>query len=290
MIQFQVLLPSFFPWWLRHGSMDPSEGTFPKVNSDWNSRPFGYAPFAMSRCSCCLCDPRASPLLLKKCRSELRTTRNLLLSLMLKPCNMTRGILKATGISSSCRYGLFGIWWGQTFCASEIEQPFNAHVVWPTTVPSRSSNARLFRFELNPIKCFLFCIPLHQLVPHLVPNYPPCPSVMCRGVEVCSVLVKSVSPRRLVLEVRLFPSPPCAVLSVGPSLVSTFFFLLPFRVYPASARVCVCVCACNIWADVKLLLLQGAHGHLYGMGQRRPIQVAVQTCLQFYFPIDMARG
>ena len=127
-----VLLPSFFPWWLRHGSMDPSEGTFPKVNADWNSRPFGYAPFAMSRCSCCLCDPRASPLLLKKCRSELRTTRNLLLSLMLKPCNMTRGILKATGISSSCRYGLFGIWWGQTFCASEIEQPFNAHVVWPT--------------------------------------------------------------------------------------------------------------------------------------------------------------
>ena len=115
--------------------------------------------------------------------------------------------------------------------------------MWCDRLPSLrgSSNARLFRFELNPIKCFLFCIPLHQLVPHLVPNYPPCPSVMCRGVEVCSVLVKSVSPRRLVLEVRLFPSPPCAVLSVGPSLVSTFFFLLPFRVYPASARVCVCV-------------------------------------------------
>jgi hypothetical protein len=26
---------------------------------------------------------------------------------------------------------------------------------------------------------------------------------------------------------------------------------------------------------------QGVHGHLDGMGQRRPIQVAVQTCLQF---------
>ena len=45
---------------------------------------------------------------------------------------------------------------------------------------------------------------------------------------------------RLVLEVRLFPSPPALFLSVGPSLVSAFFFLLPFRVYPASA-VCVCV-------------------------------------------------
>ena len=66
--------------------------------------------------------------------------------------------------------------------------------MWCDRLPSLrgSSNARLFRFELNPIKCFLFCIPLHQLVPHLVPNYPRCPSVMCRGVEACSVLVKSV--------------------------------------------------------------------------------------------------
>ena len=117
--------------------------------------------------------------------------------------------------------------------------------MWCDRLPSLrgSSNARLFRFELNPIKLFsVVCIPLHQLVPHLVPNYPPVP--LCNvswGWSVCSVLVKSVSPRRLVLEVRLFPSPPCAVLSVGPSLVSTFFFLLPFRVYPASARVCVCV-------------------------------------------------
>ena len=63
------------------------------------------------------------------------------------------------------------------------------------------------------------------------------------GSGVCSVLVRSVSPCTLVLEVRLFPSPPCAVLSVGPSLVSAFFFLLPFRVDPASAgRVFVCVC------------------------------------------------
>ena len=74
---------------------------------------------------------------------------------------------------------------------------------------------------------------------------------MCRGVlGVCSVLVRSVSPRRLVLEVRSFPSPPCAVLAFCPSSVSAFFFLLPFRVDPAPAG---CVYVCNIWIDVKLL-------------------------------------
>ena len=46
---------------------------------------------------------------------------------------------------------------------------------------------------------------------------------------------------------------------------------------------CVCVCVSNISIDVKLVLclLQGAHGHLDGMGQRKPIQVAVQMYLQF---------
>ena len=69
---------------------------------------------------------------------------------------------------------------------------------------------------------------------------------------------------------------------------------------PCCGRVCVC----NIWTDVKLPLtfgasdsvvaifgpiisfsvkLQGAHGHLDGMGQRRPIQVAVQTYLHSRF-------
>ena len=47
---------------------------------------------------------------------------------------------KATGMSFSCRYGLFGTWWGWIYYAPnsfELEQPFNAHLwVWPTTVPS----------------------------------------------------------------------------------------------------------------------------------------------------------
>ena len=43
------------------------------------------------------------------------------------------------------------------------------------------------------------------------------------------------------------------------------------------------LCVSNISIDVKLVLclLQGGHGHLDGMGQRRPIQVAVQMYLQF---------
>ena len=77
--------------------------------------------------------------------------------------------------------------------------------------------------------------------PHTVPNSSP---VLLRNVSwrlgVCSVFVRSVSPRRLVLEVRSFPSPACAVLAFCPSSVSAFSFLLPFRVDAASAR-CVCV-------------------------------------------------
>ena len=108
--------------------------------------------------------------------------------------------------------------------------------MWCDRLPSiRGSSARLFRFELNTISLFCCFTLLHQPVPNLVPNYPPAP--LCNvswGLSVCSVLVWSVSPCRLVLEVRC-SLPPCAILSIGPSLVSAFFFLLPFRVYPASA-------------------------------------------------------
>ena len=58
--------------------------------------------------------------------------------------------------------------------------------------------------------CFGFLV-CHQLVPHLVPNFPGVPlRNVSWGLGVCAVLVRSVSPCRLVLEVRLFPSPPCA--------------------------------------------------------------------------------
>ena len=57
--------------------------------------------------------------------------------------------------------------------------------------------------------------------------------------------VRSVSPRRLVLEVRSFPSPPCAVLAFCPSCVSAFFFLCLSGLTRLRPGVCVwCVCVC----------------------------------------------
>ena len=69
------------------------------------------------------------------------------------------------------------------------------------------------------------------------------PAPLCNvswGLSVCSVLVGSVSPCRLVLEVRLFPSPPVLFCPLARRWCPLFFFLLPFSVYPASAG-CVCV-------------------------------------------------
>ena len=49
----------------------------------------------------------------------------------------------------------------------------------------RGSNARFLGIKsLWTYCCFTS---LHQLVPHLVPNYPPCPSVMCRCVRVWNI-------------------------------------------------------------------------------------------------------
>ena len=87
--------------------------------------------------------------------------------------------------------------------------------------------------------CFGFLV-CHQLVPHLVPNFPRVPlRNVSWGLGVCAVLVRSVSPCRLVLEVRLFPSP-LRLFWPSARRVSAFFFLLPFRVDPALAG-CVCV-------------------------------------------------
>ena len=111
------------------------------------------------------------------------------------------------------------------------------------------TNSRSRNWVLVLINCFGFPV-CHQLVPHLVPNFPRVPlRNVSWGLGVCAVLVRSVSPCRLVPEVRLFPSPPCAV-----------FGLLPF-VCPLFSSSCLSgltrlwpgVCVCNIWIDVKLL-------------------------------------
>ena len=68
------------------------------------------------------------------------------------------------------------------------------------------------------------------------------------GLGVCTVLVRSVSPRRLVLEVRSFPSP-LRCFGLLPVIRVRFFLPLAFQDWPGSGRVCVC----NIWIDVKLI-------------------------------------
>ena len=55
---------------------------------------------------------------------------------------------KATGMSFSCRCGLFGFWWGETYCASnslELGSCFMPLRHDLTTVPVQGIIARLFR-------------------------------------------------------------------------------------------------------------------------------------------------
>ena len=111
----------------------------------------------------------------------------------------------------------------------------------------------------GPVLGITCCFPFrHQLVPHSVPNFSPVP--LCNvswGLGVCPVLVRSVSPCRLVLEVRLFPSLPALFLAFCPSFVSACSLPLAFQGWPGSGRVGVCVC--NIWTDVNLLPFDIAH-------------------------------
>ena len=94
---------------------------------------------------------------------------------------------QATGMSFSCRCGLFGIWWGETCCAPnslELESRFMPIGARLDHGPGAGNNRTTFRFRnwiLFLINCFGFPV-CHQLVPHLVPNFPACLSVMCRGV------------------------------------------------------------------------------------------------------------
>ena len=149
---------------------------------------------------------------------------------------------------------LMVVWWGETCCApnsldfGSCYMPIGARL---DHGPGAGNNRTTFRFRdwiLFLINCFGFLV-CHQLVPHLVPNFPRVPlRNVSWGLGVCTVLVRSVSPCRLVQEVRLFPSPPALFLAVCPSCVR-FFLPLAFQGFPGSAG---CVCVCNIWIDVKL--------------------------------------
>ena len=69
------------------------------------------------------------------------------------------------------------------------------------------------------------------------------------GLGVCSVFVRSVSPRRLVLEVRSFPSPPALFWPFARHLCPLF----PPSCLSGLTRLRPGVCVCNIWIDVKLI-------------------------------------
>ena len=95
----------------------------------------------------------------------------------------------------------------------------------------------------GPVLGITCCFPFrHQLVPHSVPNFSPVP--LCNvswGLGVCPVLVRSVSPCRLVLEVRLFSSPPYAVFGLLP-VVCVRFFSSSCLSGLTQLRPSVCVC------------------------------------------------
>ena len=178
-LQWSISCLVWFPWWLRHGAMDPTEGTLFRVNVDWpdfwidtfnlvirlpkvkqSALPF-ISPFATSRWFC----------------RPLRTFRTcifadvkfgtaeafILLAAQAFWSETWQEQLKAKGMSPSCRYGLFCIWWGQTYCASnslDFEQPFMP--MWLDRPRSRfGSSARLLRSELSPFFtccCFSFLL------------------------------------------------------------------------------------------------------------------------------------
>ena len=144
--------------------------------------------------------------------------------------------------SGAVYFLLMVLWWGQTCCALnslQLEPPFMP--MWLDRPRSRlgvTHDYGLHWIPLMLICCFTF---RHELVPHSVPNSSPVPlSNVLWGSGVCSVLVRSVSPCRLVLEVHLFPSPP-ALFWPWPVVCVRFFIPLAFQGRPGSGRVCVCV-------------------------------------------------
>ena len=117
-------------------------------------------------------------------------------------------------------------------------------LTWPRFL--WGNNARLCKLAVNwiPLITLLFHC-RHQLVPYSVPNSSPVPlGNVLWGSGVCSVFVRSVSPCRLVLEVRLFPSPPCAVPALARRLCPLFSSscLSGFTRSRPGVWVCVGVC------------------------------------------------
>ena len=104
------------------------------------------------------------------------------------------------------------------------------------------NNARLSKVEMGPLSLIVLgVLPSSPTSPPSDPNSSPVP--LCNvlwGLGVCPVLVRSVSPCRLVLEVRLFPSP-LRCFGLLPVVCVHFFLPVAFQGCPGSGRVCLCV-------------------------------------------------
>ena len=154
-LQWSISCLVWFPWWPRHGAMDPSEGTLFRVNGDrfdvWiytsNSLirfsnvkqpalPF-ISLFTVARRSGRLCEPWESLSLLLGCHTEQPETFVYHRCSSFSQWNMTRA-------TKGNRHVLFLQVWSfwylvrSKYCAPnsfELVLPFNAHVAWTTTVP-----------------------------------------------------------------------------------------------------------------------------------------------------------
>ena len=153
-LQWSILL--WFPWWLRHGAMDPCEGTLFRENADKRTSEFTHFNlvirlgivkqlavllWAILSCrSCRWCVTLASSILLQRRCSEQPETRSFT-GTERQP--VLDHYISGWGymLSGVVYFLLMVLWWGWTYRASnssELEQPFNDHLwVWPTTVPSR---------------------------------------------------------------------------------------------------------------------------------------------------------
>ena len=260
-----ILSSVIYPWWLRHGAMEPLEATPLRVTVDEldigidtfklvirlssaKQLAFPFCTiFVMSRWSY---GPREPCGMHPYLRKAVRDSQ--------KPCFFAAAQAFETthDHEGCCRQAhafqvwsfllLMVFWWGWTYRAPnslELEQlfmPFGA--AWlrsrrrVTHDTCCSWNWVLFRLIV------LFVSRPSPTSPHSVPNSSP---VLLRnvswGLGVCSVFVRSVSPRRLSLEVRSFPSPPALFWPFARRLCPLFPSSCLSGLTRLRPGVCVCV-------------------------------------------------
>ena len=122
----------WFLWWLQHGAIGPSEATLFRVNVDWiDLRIYTFelvirlSTVKLLALPFCAFDevPRllwsqGSQWSVLSSEAGPNCQKLLFYHCSLRFWSSTWHLRqKATGMSFSCRCGLFGFWWGQTYCA-----------------------------------------------------------------------------------------------------------------------------------------------------------------------------